>query len=93
MKLSGPPWAGKAAALLILLALLVLAKVIAVDPLVDLYVANGEQIGTLTALSARYRALIDRVPVLRAERDGLARQVTADNGFLKNGNDTLAAAE
>ncbi|HEV2676265.1 MAG TPA: type II secretion system protein GspM, partial [Aliidongia sp.] len=47
----------------------------------------------LTALSARYRALIDRVPVLRAERDGLARQVTADNGFLKNGNDTLAAAE
>lgn len=88
-----PSWAGKAAALAILVAILALAKTIAVDPLVDAFTTSEAQVATLSALSARYRALIDQLPALRAERDGLSRQMTADNGFLKNANDTLAAAE
>ena len=88
-----PTWAGKAAALAILLVVLGLAKSLAVDPLIDAFVTNGEQVRKLTALSARYRALIDHLPALRAERDGLSRQVTADSGFLRNANETLAAAE
>lgn len=88
-----PTWAGKAAALAILLVVLGLVKCLAVDPLIDAFVTNGEQVRKLTALSARYRALIDQLPALRAERDGLSRQVTADSGFLRNANETLAAAE
>lgn len=93
MTLSWPAWAGKAAALVILVAVLILVKSIAVDPLVDAFTTNEEQVAKLSALSARYRTLIDQLPALRAERDGLSRQVTADSGFLKNANDTLAAAE
>lgn len=93
MSLPVPAWVGKAAALAILLVVLGLVKSLAVDPLIDAFVTNGEQVRKLTALSARYRALIDQLPALRAERDGLSRQVTADSGFLRNANETLAAAE
>jgi hypothetical protein len=93
MKLSLPPWMGKIAALAILFVIVVLAKAIVVDPLVDAFAARSDQAEQLAALSVRYRTLIDRLPALRAERDGLSRQVTAESGFLQNANDTLAAAE
>jgi hypothetical protein len=93
MKLLVPSWAGRAVACLILLVVLVVVKLIAIDPLVDAYGASADEVQKLTALSARYRALAARLPALKAERDGLARRLTADNGFLGNANETLAAAD
>jgi general secretion pathway protein M len=93
MKLLVPSWASRAVACLILLVVLVLVKLLAVDPLVDAYAASADEVQKLAALSARYQALAARLPALKAERDGLARRMTADSGFLENTNETLAAAD
>ena len=88
-----PSWAGRVAASLILLAALLVVKLVAVDPLIDAYAADADELSKLTQLSARYRALAARLPALEAERDGLVRHLTAASGFLANANETLAAAD
>lgn len=87
-----PPWAGRVAALTLLIAVLAAVYALTVMPLRSAYSETRAQLAEQHELLARYRAIAERRPEMR-DRVRTLRRRQADSGlFLSGETDALAAA-
>ena len=78
-------------ALLILMLALVLAWRGVVQPLIDMARNRQKEIAALSERLAQLRAIIARIPVLRANADALRGRLEAEGGVWTGTNETVVA--
>ena len=93
MNIASPPWLGRVAALAILMVPLAILYVGLVQPLLDSYAEDRQEIEQQQALLQRYRDAGAGVPALEAQLAALRRAPAGQNGFLRGANEVLVAAQ
>jgi general secretion pathway protein M len=92
MTLSLPPLASRALAVLLLIAIVMGAYFLVVDPLISAYEVNSDAVTQLSAALERYRAAGQQLPQRQAALQALRTADSAREGFLQGANDNLVAA-
>jgi general secretion pathway protein M len=93
VNITSPPWLGRVAALAILIVPLAILYVGIVQPLLDSYAEDRQEIEQQQALLQRYRDAGAGVPALEAQLAALRRAPAGQNGFLRGANEVLVAAQ
>jgi general secretion pathway protein M len=88
-----PPLAGRALAVAILLALLGIAYLGVVQPLLDDYASTRQSIDDTRAAIARYHRVAAELASRRTILAELSQRISANDGFLQGTNDALVAAQ
>ncbi len=88
-----PPWASRAAAISLVVALVLAVYLLTIDPLVSAYRDLDDDIARTNENLRRYEQIARSYPALREQYESLAQRQSRSGVYLSGDTDALAAAE